>query len=186
MTDERILQLFFERNESAIKETDEKYGRYCFKIADNILNDKEDAKECINDAYLKAWESIPPAKPVHFKLFLAKIVRNLSFNRYKSKYADKRGNGELALVLDELEECIAGQSDVEDNYSAKELKEAINEFVRGLPEREGNIFIRRYFYAESISEIAGRYGLSDNYVRVMLNRSRNKLRDQLKKEGYLV
>lgn len=185
MTDEEIIQLFFQRNEVAIKETNKKYGQYCFKIANNILNNKEDSEECLNDTWMKAWDSIPPTKPRHFNLFLAKIVRNLSFNKYKSKHTHKRGNGEIALVLDELEECIAGQSDVEKIYIAGELQTTINEFVRDLPEKEGNVFIRRYFYSESIKEISKRYHKSENNVRVMLNRTRKKLKAKLEKEGYL-
>lgn len=184
MTDEKILQLFFLRNEDAIKEIDKKYGSYCFKIANNILNNREDAHECVNDAWLKAWESIPPIHPLHLDLFLAKIVRNLSINKYKSKLTHKRGKGEIALVLDELEECIAGHSDVETTFTANELNATINNFVRDLPEREGNIFIRRYFYSESIKNIAKRYHISENNIRVILNRTRNKLKIKLQKEGY--
>lgn len=129
--------------------------------------------------------SIPPTHPVHFNLFLAKIVRNLSFNKYRNKYTQKRGRGEIALVLEELEECLAGHSDVEALYIAEELQETINTFVRALPEREGNVFIRRYFYSDSIKDISVRYRMSENNIRVMLNRTRNKLRDRLEKEGYL-
>lgn len=185
MTDEKIIQLYFSRNEAAIAETSRKYGSYCFKIADKILNDREDAEECLNDTWMQAWNTIPPTRPVHFKLFLARLTRNLSFNRYRSKYTQKRGNGEIASVLDELEECLSGQSDVESSYIAKELQAAINKFVRSLPEKEGNVFIRRYFFSDSIKEISSRYHISENNIRVMLNRTRNKLRDRLEKEGYL-
>lgn len=126
-----------------------------------------------------------PTRPVHFKLFLARLARNLSFNRYRSKYTQKRGNGEIASVLDELEECLSGQPDIETLYIAKELQAAINKFVRALPEKEGNVFIRRYFFSDSIKEISYRYHISENNIRVMLNRTRNKLRDRLEKEGYL-
>lgn len=186
MTDEKIIQLFFQRNEVAIDETNKKYGPYCFQIANNILNNREDSEECLNDTWIKAWNSIPPARPQHFKLFLAKIVRNLSFNKYKAKYTHKRGKGEVALVLDELEECIAGQSEVETLVIAEELQTTINGFVRGLPEKEGNVFIRRYFYSDSIKDISKRYHISENHVRVMLNRTRNKLRVRLEKEGYFL
>ena len=186
MTDENILQLFIQRDESAIKETDKKYGSYCFQIANHILANKEDSEECVNDTWLKAWNTIPPAKPTHFRLYLAKIIRNLSFNKYKEKHTQKRGKGELSCVLDELQECIADKTDVEDSYLAKELQAAINQFVRGLPEREGNIFIRRYFFAEPVKDISSRYHISENHVRVILNRTRNKLKANLQKEGYLV
>ena len=185
MTDDKIIQLFFQRKEMAIEEIHKKYGSYCFKIANNILNNREDSEECLNDTWLRAWDSIPPARPVHFNLFLAKIVRNLAINKYKSKHTHKRGKCEIVLVLDELEECIMGQSDVETFYIAEELQNTINKFVRGLPEREGNVFIRRYFYADSIKDISNRYHISENNVRVMLSRTRNKLRIMLKKEDYI-
>lgn len=186
MTDEIIISLFFQRNEVAIEETNKKYGAYCFQIANNILNSREDSEECLNDTWMKAWNSIPPTHPQNLKLFLAKIVRNLSFNKYKAKYTCKRGKGEVALILDELEECIAGQSDVETHFIAEELQATINRFVRGLPEKEGNVFIRRYFYSDTIKDISKRYHISENNVRVMLNRTRNKLKARLKKEGYFL
>lgn len=185
MTDDKIIQLFFQRKEEAIEETHKKYGSYCFKIANNILNSREDSEECLNDTWLKTWDSIPPKRPVHFNLFLAKIVRNLAIDKYRSKHTHKRGNGEAAFVLDELEECIAGQSDIETLFIAEELQRTINKFVRGLSEREGNVFIRRYFYTDSIKDISNRYHISENHVRVMLNRTRDKLRVKLEKEGYI-
>ena len=184
MTDEKIIELYCERSETAIEETDRKYGAYCFQISNNILNCREDSEECVNDTWLKTWDSIPPTKPQCFRLFLAKIVRNLSFNKYKAKHTDKRGNGEISLILDELEECIAEKSAVEEFFLAKELKKTINAFVSALPERECNIFVRRYFYSDSIKDISKRYGLSENNIRVMLNRTRNKLKARLEKEGY--
>jgi len=186
MTDEKIIRLYFERNEAAIEETDKRYGGYCFQISNNILNCREDSEECVNDTWLKTWDSIPPTHPQCFRLFLAKIVRNLSFNKYKAKYTNKRGNGEITYILDELEECIAGQNDIEESYMKKELENTLNDFVCSLPEREGNVFVRRYFYSDSIKEISNRYRLSENNVRVMLNRTRNKLRSRLEKEGYFV
>lgn len=185
MTDDKIIQLFFQRKETAIEETSKKYGSYCFKIANNILNNREDSEECLSDTWLKSWDSIPPARPVHFNLFLAKIVRNLAISKYRSNHTHKRGKGEIALVLDELEECITGQSDVETLYMAEELQNIINRFVRGLSERDGNVFIRRYFYADSIKDISNRYHISENNVRVMLSRTRSKLRIVLEKEGYI-
>lgn len=186
MQDNEIMDLYLKREEAAISETEKKYGGYCHMVAENILHNKEDSEECVNDTWLKAWLAIPPARPTHLKLFLAKITRNLSFNRYKEKHAGKRGCGEISEVLDELEECLSGSSDVEADYLAKELHIAINNFVRSLPERDRTVFIRRYFFVESISEIARRYGLSENNVRVVLHRSRSKLKKQLEKEGYLL
>ena len=185
MTDEEIVQLFFQRKEEAVQEINRKYGSYCFKIANSILNNREDLEECVNDTWMQTWNTIPPTRPKYLRLFVAKIVRNLSFSRYKLKNAKKRGSGEMMLVLEELEECIAGQSDVETLYIAGELQTAINEFVKNLPEKEGNIFIRRYFYAESMKDISKRYGVSENNVRVILSRTRGKLRVKLEKEGYI-
>lgn len=185
MTDDKIIQLFFQRKEVAIEETQKKYGSYCFKIANNILNNREDSEECLNDTWLKAWESIPPTRPAYLNLFLAKITRNFAINTYRSKHTHKRGKGEMALVLDELEECITGETDVETLYIAEELQSSINKFVRGLSEKDGNVFIRRYFYADSIKDISNRYHISENNVRVMLSRTRNKLKLRLEKEGYI-
>ena len=185
MTDDKIIQLFFQRKEVAIEETQKKYGSYCFKIANNILNNREDSEECLNDTWLKAWESIPPTRPAYLNLFLAKITRNFAINTYRSKHTHKRGKGEIALVLDELEECITGETDVETLYIAEELQSSINKFVRGLSEKDGNVFIRRYFYADSIKDISNRYYISENNVRVMLSRTRNKLKLRLEKEGYI-
>ena len=123
--------------------------------------------------------------PYIFNLFLAKITRNFAINTYRSKHTHKRGKGEIALVLDELEECITGETDVETLYIAEELQSSINKFVRGLSEKDGNVFIRRYFYADSIKDISNRYHISENNVRVMLNRTRNKLKLRLEKEGYI-
>ena len=184
MEDQKIIELYFQRNTDAIKETDNKYGSYCFAIANNILHNNEDSEECVNDTWLNAWNAIPPQKPITLRMFLAKITRNLSFNRYESRNAEKRGGGEMHLVLDELAECIANETDTENEYLAKELEEIIRVFVRELPERECNIFIRRYFFTESISMISRRYGMTDNYVTVILSRIRKKLKVRLEKEGY--
>ena len=184
MEDDQIIALYWQKNAQAITETDHKYGGYCFAIADKILHSREDAEECVNDTWLHAWNAIPPHKPQRLKLFLAKITRNLSFNRFNARTAQKRGGGELDLVLEELAECIAVESDVERAYEAKELGQSINAFVRKLPEREGNVFVRRYFFTDSVAAIAKRYGLSENNVMVILSRTRKKLKIQLIKEGY--
>lgn len=185
MTDEQIIQLFQNRDERAIEEISKKYKRYCAHIASKVLDDFSDVEECINDTWLGVWNAIPPATPDHLNLFLARIIRNISFSRFRNQNTKKRGNGEVLLVLDELDECLTGQADVEDAYLADELQATINRFVRSLPVREGNIFIRRYYYSESFKEIAQRYRLSENAVRTILFRTRNKLKDCLMKEGYL-
>ena len=184
MEDSQIVALYWQRNADAIKETENKYGAYCFSIADNILHSKEDAEECVNDTWLRTWDAIPPQRPNKLQMFLAKITRNLSFNRYKARTAEKRGGGEISLVLDELAECVAGDAAVEQAYAAKELSECIRLFVRALPERDGNVFMRRYFFTESVSEIAKKYALTENHVMVILSRTRKKLKTQLIKEGF--
>lgn len=184
MEDSQIIELYFKRKEEAIKETDSKYGSYCFAIADNILHNAEDAEECVSDTWLKAWNAIPPGRPTVLRMFLAKITRNLSFNRFHARNAEKRGGGEVHLVLEELAECIANESDTESEYIAKELEQSIRSFVRELPEREGNVFVRRYFFTEPVAVIAKRYSMTDNHVMVVLSRTRKKLKEHLSKEGY--
>lgn len=184
MDDNRIIELYWSRNENAIKETDQKYGNYCFTLADNILHSKEDAEECVNDTWLHAWNVMPPQKPERLRMFLAKITRNLSINCFYARTAQKRWGGEINLVLDELAECIASESDVENEYAAKELSESIRKFVRSLSERDGNVFIRRYFFTEPVKVIAQRYSLTENNVCVILSRTRKKLKTHLIKEGF--
>lgn len=184
MEDSKILDLYWQRDDDAIAQTDKKYGAYCFTIADNILHDRQDSEECVNDTWLQAWQTIPPARPNVLRLFLARITRNLSINRYYAKNTQKRGSGQTALVLEELAECLADRSDVESVYEAQELSETIRLFVRELPKREANVFVRRYFFTEPVAVIAGRYGLTENHVMVILSRTRKKLKLHLKKEGY--
>ena len=185
MGDNEIVELYWQRDENAIRETDRKYGAYCFAVADNILHSKEDSEECVNDTWLKAWNTIPPQKPNKLRMFLAKITRNLSFNRYNARSAEKRGGGEIPAVLDELAECLESESDVAGEYEAKELEQHIRLFVRSLPERDGNVFVRRYFFNETIAEIAEKYGLSRDNVTVILSRTRKKLKTHLQREGYV-
>ena len=185
MDDREIVELFWQRDQSAIEETDRKYGRYCYAISYNILKDEGDCEECLNDTWLKTWNSIPPARPYSLKMYVAKIVRNLAFNRYSANTAQKRSNGQMPLVLDELSEVIASDVNVESEVNARELGQVINSFIRELPVKEGNVFIRRYFYAESIAEIAQRYHISTNNVTVMLSRTRSKLKSYLQEEGYM-
>ena len=184
MDDYKIIGLYWKKDETAIVETSNKYGAYCFAIADNILHNKEDSEECVNDTWLKTWNAIPPQRPTKLQMFLAKITRNLSFNRFHARTAEKRGGGEIFLVLDELAECLASETDVASEYEAKELGQCIRSFVRLLSERDGNIFVRRYFFTESISQIAKKYGLTENNVMVILSRTRKKLKTHLIKEGF--
>jgi len=184
MDDAKIVQLYFDRNEQAIPATADKYGNYCTSIAKNILGNYEDAEECVNDTYLNAWNAIPPHRPKMLSTFLGKIVRNLAFNRYKHNTADKRGGGEIALVLDELTGCVSGKDDVEQAYLHKELVAVINDFLGMLPARKRNIFVCRYWYTDSITDIAARYNMTYAAVSMELNRLRTKLHHHLIERGY--
>lgn len=185
MEDLQIVELYWERDPQAIARSKEKYGIYCFSVADHILHNWADSEECVNDTWLNAWNRMPPHRPSALRMFLAKITRRLAFNRFKAYSAQKRGGGSLPLVLDELAECVGDETDVEDSYIAKELGECVQKFVLALPAREGDIFVRRYFFTETVSEIAQGYGLSPNHVSVILSRTRDKLRRHLEKEGFL-
>lgn len=184
MQDSEILDLYFNRNELAIVETDRKYGGYCFHVANAILQCEEDAEETLSDTLLHAWNAIPPQRPGVLKMFLAKITRNLAFTRWRSRNAAKRGSGETELVLEELAECIPGRERVDDRLNAKELAAAIRAFLDTLPEREQDIFLRRYFFAEESSAIAARYGMKAANILRILSRTRGKLRNYLTQEGY--
>lgn len=183
MEDSEIIELFFTRSESAISETVKKYGKYCSKIAMNILSSSEDAEECISDAYLSAWNNIPPVRPTLFSAFLGRIVRNLSINKYKANHTKKRGGHETNLVLSELEECIPSGSNVESEQEAKVIAKTIDSFLRTIDDESRIIFVRRYWYADSIADISSCYHMSESKVKSMLFRIRNKLRTYLEKEG---
>lgn len=186
MEDEEILELYFARDERAVVETDRKYGGYCFTLANSILNNEQDAEETVSDTYLKVWRAIPPKRPSIFKMFLAKITRNLAFTRWRRYSAQKRGGGEMELVLEELSGCIAAPGGVEDGVNGKELAKVIRCFLDTLPAREQDIFLRRYFFVEETSAIAQRYGMKQASVLRMLSRTREKLRKFLTQEGYAI
>ncbi len=184
MTDEAIIEMYFDRNEEAIKRSDEKYGRYCLAVAANILSDRLDSEECVNDTWLRAWNSIPPERPDYLKLFFAKITRNLAICRYRTASAKKRGGGEITAVLDELCECIGG--DTETAVDMHMLSASVNSFLGDLEIRERTIFLRRYFFSEDTEVIAVKYGLKRSNVHKILSRTRKKLREHLEKEGFNV
>ena len=170
MDDKQILDLYWARSERAISETADKYGRYCHSIAYNILHSAEDSEECVNETWLKAWGNIPPKRPDRFPVFLGKITRNLSLNRYKRYNAEKRGGGQTALALHELQECVPAGCCVEGIVDDLALAEAL-------------IFMRRYWYLSSVKEIAADFGMGESKVKMSLLRSRNQLRILLEKEG---
>lgn len=179
MDDRQIIALYNQRNESAIEKSADKYGNYCFSIAINILNNEQDSEECVNDTWLRAWNTIPPQQPNYLKLFLAKITRNLSFNKYKEMNCQKRGGGEMKIALDEIGEIVSGTSDVESTLIEKELIQSINFFLHSLPEKHCNIFIKRYFHFDSTSKIALTYNLTEGNVLKILSRTRLKLKNYL-------
>ena len=184
MDDTEIVLLYWERNEQAIPATAEKYENYCTTIARNILGNCEDAEECVNDTYLHAWNAIPPHRPAILATFLGKITRNLSLNRYRHNTADKRGGGVLPAVLDELSELVSGGDDVEQALETKELVNAIDAFLDTLSPGKRCIFVRRYWYTDSISDIAGRFGMKDGAVTMTLSRLRSKLHNYLTERGF--
>lgn len=187
MDDSEIVRLFSERSEDAIAAAQTKYKNYCYKIALNILGSHEDAEECVNDALLGAWDLIPPHKPKMLSTFLGKITRNLAINRYRQGLAEKRGSGDAGAAFDELSEIISDRSsgsDVEGEAERQELLREINAFLKKLPERKRNIFVCRYWYCESVREIAEEFSESESNVSVILNRTRQKLREYLLKRGY--
>lgn len=184
MEDSKIIQLYWDRNESAIPATSEKYGAYCTSIARNILKNEEDTEECINDTYLNAWNAMPPQRPSVLSAFLGRITRNLSFNRYKLLHTQKRGGGELPLILSELGDCVSGKEGVEQEMDRKELLAEINGFLAGLSKEKRQMFVRRYWYAESVKEIAKRFGVSEGSVTMTLKRVRVQLKEVLVEQGY--
>ncbi len=185
MTDERIIELFFARSERGIEELDTKYGATCHKIAQNILGNKEDAEECVNDAYLGVWNSIPPKKPNLLSAFLFKILRNLSITRYHANTAQKR-NSFYDIALDELGDTISTEESIEKECSQKELTNAIEGFLDTLTRENRVIFVCRYWFSESYTEIAKRTGLTEKNISVRLIRIREKMKEYLSERGILV
>ena len=186
MEDSKIIDLYWARKEQALAETDAKYGSYCRTIARNILRNFEDTEECVSDTWLHAWNSMPPQRPGILSAFLGRITRNLSFDRCKYRQADKRGGGTLPLALDELGEYIPSAQRVEYALEQKELAAAIDRFLRTLPEKDCNLFLRRYWYVDSVQSIAARYAIKENTAKSILFRTREKLRRYLAGEGIIV
>jgi len=187
LSDEEIIELYFRRDEQAVEETRSRYGRMCLGIAMRILHSMEDAEECENDTYLRTWEAIPPERPTIFSAFLGKITRNLALDRYEQSHAAKRGGGQIPLILDELSECIAdGHGDAFDSASDISLRDALNQFLETLPKEKRVIFMRRYWYGDSIEEIARRYGFGVSKVKTTLMRARRQLKEELREVGYAV
>ena len=183
MEDKSIIQLYLERSETAIAETATKYGKLCHTIAYNILYNEEDTEECVNDTYMKAWEVIPPQIPERFAAFLGKITRNLAISRYRHNSSQKRGGGQVAYALEELEECIPDKNTTEQAISDKLFLEQINVFLENLSPEKRKVFMQRYWYLRPVSEIADEFSMSESKVKMILHRTRNALKEVLEKEG---
>ena len=184
MNDDQIIQLYFDRSEQAIKETDTKYGGYCYSIAYNILTNPEDAEESVSDTYLETWKVIPPYRPKYFFAFLASICRHISLNRLDWKQAAKR-KADVVSLTEEMELCIPDASH-ERAMRGREIGQLLDTFLESLPRDSRMIFLRRYWYADAIAEIARRYGMTESKVKMQLHRTKEKLRVFLEKEGIRV
>lgn len=184
MDDKTVVQMYWDRDENAITLTSEKYGAYCLSIARNILSNHEDAEECVSDAYLNTWNSIPTNRPKVLSTYLGKIVRNLSFNLYKKNRAKKRGEGQIELVLEELSEVVADSKTVEDEWDEKQLLRYIDAFLENLKDKDRKIFVCRYWYSYDVKDIAKRFGMAENTVSVKLKRLRKGLHDFLCERGF--
>lgn len=183
MEDDRIVDLYLERNEAAIEETSKKYGKRLFSISKNIVRNNETAEECENDTYLRTWGLIPPNEPrTYLFAFLARIIRNISLNRCRDDNRLKR-RAAVEELSSELEECLPSGENTEGSFDEKQLREQLNIFLEGLPKEKRNMFMRRYFYGDSIETIARRFGVMKGTARVTLFRLREKLREHLEKEG---
>jgi RNA polymerase sigma-70 factor (ECF subfamily) len=186
MEDQKIIELYEQRSEDAIAETRNKYGAYLKTIAYNILHNQEDSEECLQDTYMKTWNAIPPAKPNSLKSFIGRITRNAALDKYNKENAEKRGGGEIALVYEELSECLAAKvaGSPESEVELKELTALINDMLSDFSNDARNIFVLRYWYMYSDREIAERLGFTENKVRTSLSRTRAVLKDLLIEQGY--
>lgn len=185
LEDEKIIELFFARSEQAIRELDIKYGKICRRLSRNIVNDRQDAEECVNDAYLGAWNAIPPAKPDPLRAYICKIVRNVSLKLYHRRKAAKR-NSVYEIAMQELADSLSAPDTVEAEMEARELAEAIDSFLETLTVENRVIFMRRYAYMDACSDIAARMGFSENTVAVRLHRIRRRMKQYLIERGVFV
>ena len=186
MDDARIVELFWQRDEAALAETEAKYGSYCLAIAKGILRDAEDAKECVNDTWLATWNAIPPHRPDVLSTFVGKITRRLSLKKFRDKSADKRGGNAVEESIDEMEDCFPADMRIDEKLDAEELGRLINAFLDTLPADERRVFLRRYWFFDSVADIATRYRFGQSKVKMILKRTRDKLMVCLQKEGVWV
>ena len=183
MDDSQIVDLYWKRQGNAVSQTKEKYGRYLFSIANHILQQYEDSEECVNDTYMRAWNSMPDKRPAALAPYLGRITRNLALNRIIEKNTLKRGGGEAALALDELDECTASSYSLEREVEAREIAAAMNRFLSKLPETERALFVSRYWFMAPVRELAEKFGFSESKTVSMLRRTRLKLGKFLTGEG---
>lgn len=183
MDDRDIIELYFKRLETAIVETENKYGKYCFSISNNILRNRQDAEESVNDTYLQAWNSIPPTRPNSLFAYLCKIVRNISLNRIKAKRTQKRGSGEYELVYEELAYMISSPQSANDLIDEIFLKDLINKWLGTLTQEQRLVFVGRYWYFDSIATISSNMNFSVSKTKMLLLRLRNKFKEYLEREG---
>lgn len=186
MDDKQIVELYWNRIETAIEETSRKYSHFCFYIANGILQNKEDSDECVNDTYLQVWNAVPPQRPQSLKAFLGKITRNLALHKWEKRQAKKRGKDEVTCALEELQECIPSAMDVENVTEQIVLVDTLNHFLSSLDKENRNIFMQRYFCFSTIKEIAIRYQMGESKVKMSLFRSRGKLKNMMEKEGIVL
>lgn len=184
MEDSQIVSLYWQRSEEALDQTERKYGRYLTTIAYNILADREDSQESVNDTYLAAWDSMPPHKPQVLSTYLGKITRRISIDLFRKRESQKRGGGEYALSLDELGECI-GSNSTEEAVDVQALSAAIAGFLRTVSPEARNVFIGRYYYLDPVKKIAGYCGISESKAKILLHRTRQSLWEYLQKEGFV-
>ena len=184
MDDNQIIELFFARDEGAIEAVQREYGGYCVSIARNILGDRGAAEECVNDGWLKCWQSIPPQRPRSLKSFAGRIVRNLALSALRADTAQKRGGGQVQLALDELSEVVSGGETPEGALDRAAFRAALDGFLADLPERNRNLFLRRYWYLDSVEALAKRFSMSRTQVTTTLHRLRQRLRVHLEQEGF--
>ncbi|MBQ3183768.1 MAG: RNA polymerase sigma factor [Clostridia bacterium] len=185
MEDKRIIELLWQRDESGLEATRQKYGRLCYSVAYNILGDSRDSEEAVNDTYLGVWDSIPPHRPDVLSSFLMRITRNISLKIWRYKYAEKRACN-IAASLDELGECIPNAENVEKALEAKELSVYIDRFLRELKESDRIVFLRRYWFCDSIADIAKRFDASEGKIKMQLCRTRQRLQKYLNEEGICI
>ena len=183
MDDREIIELYWNRVESAITRTDEKYGKYSHSIAYAILGNHEDSEECVNDTYINVWNSIPPQRPNSLAAYIARITRNLSLDKYRASTAEKRGAGHTATVLSELQDCIAGSDDGREIEDQLAMVDVLNRFLGSLSPQSRKVFMRRYWYFNSIKEIANEYHMTEGKVKMLLLRTRRELKKYLEREG---